>query len=142
MRLAYIALIEIDVSNACLVHTREMTEQIAALGHEVILFLPNPLHFQKWKQVNHVWIKQWGFGGLQEALFHFESFMHLFRIHLKKRFDLIYLREMFHNGLVPYLCKWLHLPLFVEVNGWLLDDLRLRDASPQNIARAADSDDT
>ena len=72
MHIAYLSLIEIDVSNACLVHTREITEQMAALGHEVTLFLPRPLRLQKWTQVNHVWVNLWGFGGVKEVLFHLE----------------------------------------------------------------------
>jgi hypothetical protein len=35
MRFAYLALIEIDVANAFLVHTREIAEGLAWLGHEV-----------------------------------------------------------------------------------------------------------
>ncbi len=31
MRIVYLALIEIDVANACLVHTREITEGLAHL---------------------------------------------------------------------------------------------------------------
>ena len=42
MRIAYLALIEIDVANASLVHTREIAEGLAALGHEVTVILPRP----------------------------------------------------------------------------------------------------
>src|SRR5437016_4452309 len=61
MRLAYLALIEIDVANACLVHTREIAEGLAGLGHQVTLILPRPLRGQTWGGVEHAWVRWWGF---------------------------------------------------------------------------------
>lgn len=136
MRIAYLSFIEIDISNACLIHTREIAEQFASLGHEVTIFLPRPLKMHKWQQVKHVWVRLWGFGGVKEALFRLESAFRILLLHFRKRFDLLYLREMEHNGLIPCLCKWLQLPLFIEVNGWLLDELRLTGASLKKLNRA------
>jgi hypothetical protein len=133
MRIAYLSLIEVDKANACLVHTREIAEQMAELGHEVTLFLPKPLRLQKWTHVNQVWINLWGFGGLRETLFHLESAFRFFLSHLERRFDFLYMREMNNHGLIPYLCKWFHLPLFIEVNGWFLDDLKLKNVSSRKI---------
>ena len=61
MRIVYLALIEIDVANACLVHTREITEGLAALGHEVTVILPRPSRVQAWQGVRHVSVRWWGF---------------------------------------------------------------------------------
>jgi len=136
MRIAYLALIEIDVANACLVHTREMAEELAALGHEVTLVLPRPLRMQAWRGVHHVWVRWWGFDRLRQWAFFVESAWHLWRVHRRRRFDLLYVREMARHPLLPGLARWLRLPLFVEVNGWLLDDLRLLGGSRRELSAA------
>ncbi len=125
MRIVYLALIEIDVANACLVHTREITEGLAALGHEVTVMLPRPLRLQAWRGVRHVWVRWWGFDRPRQWAFFVESAWRLWRLHRRRRFDLLYVREMARHPFLPGLVRWLRLPLFVEVNGWLLDDLRL-----------------
>jgi len=136
VRIAYLALIEIDVANACLVHTREMAEELAALGHEVTLVLPRPVRMQAWRGVQHVWVRWWGFDRLRQWAFFVESAWHLWRGHRHRRFDLLYVREMARHPLLRGLARWLRLPLFVEVNGWLLDDLRLLGASRRELGAA------
>jgi glycosyltransferase involved in cell wall biosynthesis len=139
MRIAYLAMIEIDVANACLVHTREMAEGLAALGHEVTLILPRPLRMQAWHGVRHVWVRWWSFDRLGEWAFFLESAWHLWRLHRHRRFDLLYVREMARHPFLPAFVRWLRLPLFAEVNGWVLDDLRHRSASRREL-RAAERD--
>jgi glycosyltransferase involved in cell wall biosynthesis len=137
VRIAYLAFIEIDVANACLVHTREITEGLAALGHEVTLILPRPLRMQAWQGVRHVWVRWWGFERWRQWLFFVESAWQLWWLHRRRRYDLLYVREMARHPFLPGLVRWLRLPLFVEVNGWVLDDLRLL-AAPRGKMRAAE----
>jgi glycosyltransferase involved in cell wall biosynthesis len=133
MRIVYLALIEIDVANACLVHTREIAEGLAALGHDVTLILPRPLRMQSWLGIRHVWVRWWSFDRLGEWAFFVESAWRLWWLHRRRRFDLLYVREMARHPFLPGLARWLRLALFVEVNGWLLDDLRLRGASRREL---------
>jgi glycosyltransferase involved in cell wall biosynthesis len=133
MRIAYLALIEIDVANAGLVHTREICEGLVALGHEVTLILPRPLRMQAWPGIRHVWVRWWGFDRLRQWPFFVESAWHLWRLHRARRFDLLYVREMARHPFLPSLARWLHVPLVVEVNGWMLDDLRLLGASRSEL---------
>jgi glycosyltransferase involved in cell wall biosynthesis len=137
VRIACLALIEIDVANACLVHTREIAEGLAALGHEVTLILPRPLRMQAWHGVRHVWVRWWGFDRLRQWAFFVESAWHLWRLHRRRRFDLLYAREMARPPFLSGLVRLLRLPLFIEVNGWVLDDLRLLGA-PRRELRAAE----
>ena len=136
MRIAYLALVEIDVANACLVHTREISEGLAGLGHEVTLILPRPLRMQSWLGVRHVWVRWWGFDRLGQWAFFVESAWHLWRLHRRQRFDLLYVREMARHPFLPGLVGWLRLPLFVEVNGWVLDDLRFLGVSGEELRSA------
>ena len=136
MRIAYLALIEIDVANACLVHTREIAEGLAALGHDVTLILPRPLRKQSWLGIRHVWVRWWSFDRVGEWAFCVESAWRLWRLHRRQRFDLLYVREMARHPFLPALVQWLRLPLFVEVNGWVLDDLRLLGVSGEELRAA------
>jgi len=133
MRVAYLALVEIDVANACLVHTREIAEGLVAVGHEVTLILPRPLRMQSWLGIRHVWVRWWSFDRLGEWAFFVESAWRLWRLHRRRRFDLLYVREMARHPFLPALVRWLRVPLFVEVNGWLLDDWRLLGASRRDL---------
>ena len=129
LRIAYLALVEIDVANACSVHTRELAEQLAALGHEVTLIMPKPLYAQAWRGISHVWVRWWGFSRLRHLAFCVESAWRLILLHRRRSFDALYVREMArHYPFLPALTQWLNLPLFVEVNGWLLEELRLEGA--------------
>jgi len=136
MRIAYLALIEIDVANACLVHTREIAEGLAALGHDVTLIMPRPLRMQSWSGIRHGWVRWWGFDRRRQWAFFVESTWRLWRLHRRQRFDLLYVREMARHPFLPGLVRLLRLPLFVEVNGWLLDDLRLLGASRRELRAA------
>ena len=139
MRVAYLALIEIDVADACQVHTREIAEGLAAVGHEVTLILPRPLRMQSWLGIRHVWVRWWSFDRLGEWAFFVESAWRLWRLHRRRRFDLLYVREMARHPFLPGLARWLRVPLFVEVNGWLLDDLRLLGASRRELGAVEQS---
>src|SRR5437870_12098921 len=118
MRIAYLALVEIDVANACLVHTREITEGLAALGHEVTVMLPRPLRLQAWRGVRHVWVRWWGFDRPRQWAFFVESAWRLWRLHRRRRFDLLYVRVMGRPPFLRGLVRWLRLSLFSEVIGW------------------------
>lgn len=133
MRMAYLALVELDVENACVVHTREISERLAALGHDVTLILPRPLRGQRWAGVRHVWVRWWGFDRLRATAFYLQGVWLLARMHREQPFDLLYLREAIRQRFLPALARWLRLPLFVEVNGWTLDDLRLIGASDREL---------
>jgi len=136
MRIAYLALIELDVPNACLIHTREITEQMVGLGHEVELFLPQPLQQQEWQGVRHHWVHFWGFDTLRRFCFQLEACARVWWQHRKTPFDCLYLRELEAPELLVRVCRLVSLPLFVEVNGWLLDDLGLMGASEDQKQRA------
>jgi PAS domain S-box-containing protein len=136
LHIAYLAFIELDVANACLIHTREISEQLALLGHDVTLILPNPLRSQRWNGVTHVWVRWWGFDRLRQLTFYLESFWHLVRLHRERRFDALYMRELLQHPFFPWLLRRLGIPYFVEVNGWTLDDMRFLGASEAELRTA------
>lgn len=133
LRIAYLAFIELDVANACLVHTREVSEQWVAEGHDVTVILPRPLHRQAWGGVHHAWVHWWGFDRLGQLAFFISSAWQLLRLHRRQAFDALYVRELLRHPFLPWLLRRLKLPYFIEVNGWALDDLRLQGASEETL---------
>ncbi len=136
MRIAYFAFIELGVSNASVVHTREIAEQLAALGHDVHLILPKPLENHTWHGVHHIWVRWWGYDRKRKWAFFLESAWRIWRLHRQQRIDLLYVREMARHPFLSRFCELLGIPLFVEVNGWLLDDFKLFGASERNMKHA------
>lgn len=139
MRIAYLALVEIDIANACLIHTRETSEQLAAMGHEMTMILPRPLRMQTWAGVHHTWVRWWGFDRRGQLAFFIDSAWQLIQMHRRQPFDILYVRELVRHPFLPLLVRWLRLPLFVEVNGWALDDFRLSGASRRELRAIAQS---
>jgi len=138
MRIAYLALIELDIPNACLIHTREIAENMAALGHQIDLFLPKPLQaIRPWSGIRHHWVRFWGFDDLRRFFFMVECCLRLVMQHRRKRFDVIYMRELPDPRLIVLCCRLLKLPYFVELNGWALDELTMAKASRKALARVS-----
>lgn len=136
MRIAYLALVELDIPNACLIHTREIAEQMAALGHRIDLFLPRPLQaITPWRGVTHRWVRFWGFDALRRLCFMVESCVRIVIQHRKEPFDILYMRELPDPLLVVYCCRLLGIPYFVELNGWALDELAISNAPSRMVAR-------
>lgn len=133
MRIAYLAFIEIDISNASLIHTREIAEHMAAAGHDVTVVMPRPLKMQKWKNVSHEWVRFWGFDRPRQWAFFLESGCRLLKAHRRRHFDVLYVREMDRNPVLLPLARFLKIPLFAEINGWLLDELFVSSADLETI---------
>jgi glycosyltransferase involved in cell wall biosynthesis len=131
MHITYLAFVEIDIANACVVHTREMCEQFIALEHDVTLILPRPLTMQSWQGVRHIWVRWWGFDRPRKWIFFLESAWRLWSVHRRRPIKVLYVREMDRHPFLAGLVQWLGIPMVVEVNGWALDELRLLGASSQ-----------
>lgn len=136
MRIAYLALVELDVPNACLIHAREIAENMERLGNPIELFLPLPLKKEKWQITRHHWVHFWGFDPLRRFCFMIEAVLRLAIAHWRCRFDILYLREVAVPRLLIGCCRLWGLPIIVEVNGWLLDDMELLKASVDEINAA------
>jgi len=136
MRIAYLALIELDVPNACLIHTREIAEQMVASGHRVDLFLPKPIQAATpWRGITHHWVRCWGFDAPRRFCFMVETCVRIAIHHLREPFDILYMRELPDPLLIVYCCRLFGIPYFVELNGWALDELAMSNAPARIVAR-------
>lgn len=57
------------------------------------------------------------------VVFFVESALRILYRHNRQRFDILYVREMERNPVLLLLARFMKCPLFVEVNGCLLDEL-------------------
>lgn len=124
MRILYLAFVELDTPNACRTHVVEVIRNLAALGHRVIVILPRPLApvaFPPGVTVSYVY--PWRFTGLGRLVFHLLAAGWMVYHLLRARPEAVYEREMGGNPWPALLCRIFRVPLFVEINGILLDIL-------------------
>ncbi|HOV24504.1 MAG TPA: glycosyltransferase family 4 protein [Candidatus Marinimicrobia bacterium] len=108
-----------DINN----HIRETVSWLAKFGYEVHFFNPNIVKPSFSSKVHIHLIPVINYPFLRWATFEFLSFFILTWNALKRRPTHLYFRETssFAPLLVSKLC---HIPLTIEVNGWVLEELR------------------
>ncbi len=122
MRILYLAFVELDVPNACRTHVLEVIRHMAALGHQNVVILPKPLTFVEFPEgVAVSYIYPWNFNWYGKLTFNFLAAFQMVCHFLRFRPDAVYEREMGGNPLPALLCRFFRVPLFVEINGFLLD---------------------
>ena len=112
-------------------HVTEVVTQLGVLGHRVDLFVPTPPPpgtFGEGVMV-HV-IRSIPIRMVDWMLFYVFSAISMCLLGLRRRPDAIYMRELAYD-LFPIIVAWfLRRPLFVEVNGPLLDEMKQIGAGP------------
>lgn len=106
-------------------HVTEVVTQLAALGHQVDLFLPTPVPsgtFGAGVKV-HV-IRSIPVRMVNWMLFYVFSAMMMFLLGLRQRPDALYMRELAYDLFPIAVARLLRKPLLVEVNGPLLDEMK------------------
>ncbi|HPC36483.1 MAG TPA: glycosyltransferase family 4 protein [Candidatus Marinimicrobia bacterium] len=114
-------------------HIRETVSWLAKFGHEVHFFNPNIVKPSFSAKVYIHLIPVINFPFLRWATFEFLSFFILIWNILKRRPNHLYFRET--SSFIPLLVsKLFHIPLTIEVNGWVIEELRQVHYSPLKIA--------
>ena len=124
MKILYVSAIELDCVGGPTTHVVEVVRQWHRLGHDVLLLTPS---FSR------------TFAGLPDRVCHYPfagysvfrrlvSYQCLFVLlvwHLARfRPDAVYERQMEYNPFVFWACRLMRVPLFVELNGLMVEDLR------------------
>ncbi|MBU4445201.1 glycosyltransferase family 4 protein, partial [bacterium] len=108
-----------DINN----HICETVSWLAKFGHEVHFFNPKITSPEFDAKVNIHLVPIIHFPLLNWVSFDIISFFVLIKIVLKNRPDYIYFRET--SSLVPlFISKLFSIPLIIEINGWVLSELR------------------
>ena len=123
MRIFYYCFI--DVSNPSVnAHVAEVIGNLSGMGHDVLLLVPKmgESRLNEDMDICHVPIIK--FPVLKWITYDILSFFYLLILSSKNRPDVIYFRET--ESLAPLLAsKMIHCPLVIEVNGWILDELKM-----------------
>jgi glycosyltransferase involved in cell wall biosynthesis len=124
MRILYVTAIELDVDGGPKTHVLEILKQWHALGHEVMLLSPRFYHRSLSLPMQ---VRSYGFIGysLARRLISYGFLLAALVVQMKRfRPEAVYERQMEHNPVVCWVCKLFHLPLFVEINGLIAEDLQ------------------
>jgi len=122
MKILYLAFAELDIPNACRIHVVEVIRNFATLGHRVVAILPRPLTAVLFPEgVITSYVYPWNFSWYGKFLFNVLAGLRMLGHLLWYRPDIVYIREMGSNPLTAWLCRVFRVPLFVEINGWLMD---------------------
>jgi glycosyltransferase involved in cell wall biosynthesis len=115
-------------------HVTEVVRQLALLGHEVELFVPAPPPagvFDRGVRIHVVPVPPIRIAAW--VVFYVFSALAMGMSGLRRRPDVLYVREMAYN-LCPFAAaRLLGCPLIVEVNGSLMDEMRLFGAGAVEI---------
>jgi len=119
------------------IHVIELLTSLAKLKSNITLIAPN-YHGEKISiapGINTIFIKTNNVRILKWLIFYLASTVTILRLFLKYKKIVIYSREMPYNVFLPLLTRLLRIPLFIELNGVFLKEMR--DLNYSNYAYQA-----
>lgn len=133
----YNALVEIELADGHALHTHEICENLARLGHRVILLCPRPRRPVPYPHAYRVLGVPFRGFALQRKLPHFAlGFLYLLAAVLRFRPRFIIDKNTALNPFPELVARLFGLPCIVEINGYAPDEARARGPLYQTIANA------
>lgn len=133
MKILYVSAIELDCVGGPATHVVEMIRQWHRLGHDVMLLAPR--FYRAWAGLPDR-VRHYPFAGYSvfRRLFSYQCLFVLLVWHLARfRPDAVYERQMEYNPFVFWACRIMRVPLFIELNGVMVEDLRRTHAPAPTI---------
>lgn len=123
MKILYVSAIELDADGGPKTHIIEMLREWHKLGHEIVLLTPpyNREHLNL--QVKVVSYPFFGYSFFRRIISYHFMFVFLVWCICKFRPTAVYERQMEYNPFIWLVCRISKLPLFVEINGLMVEDL-------------------
>jgi glycosyltransferase involved in cell wall biosynthesis len=124
MKILYVSAIELDCDGGPTTHVVEIIRQWNRLGHDVLLLTPP---FSRTFAGLPGRVRHFPFVGysLFRRLVSYQCLFVLLVWHLAHfKPDAVYERQMEYNPFVFWACRLMRVPLFVELNGLIVEDLR------------------
>ncbi len=134
MRILYLAFADLAIPKAWTVHIRAVCRCLAAQGHDVFLVTPEPSRAIVDVGVPHLRVGTGWAPRRALMAFHREIWLHLGRWARGHRAEAIYARMIPFAAWLPWRTRALGIPLVVEVNGIVADELRQDGASALRLA--------
>lgn len=128
MKILYLALVEIDVHGGPRTHLLEICQNLAKLGHGILILLPAQKVKPHVAGCRVVTVPFFGFSIVSLVIYYLTVSLYLIYYLVRFRPDSIYEREM--NNLLPVIiCRIFRKPVIMEVNGSIRDDMEQIKAS-------------
>lgn len=124
---------DLTVEVAWTVHIREVVNGWVKAGRSVTLFCPSPFPFKVPPRCRVVYVPTVDVRFFGEYLYHLLLPLYILYYGMRLRPKALYCREMGLMFLLKPVARLIGIPLVVEINGFLVDDLRLIGTSPIKI---------
>jgi len=137
MMILYFSFVELDVPNACQTHTLGVLRGFGENGCQVDALVPRPKKVRPAiPNVNLYYLWPWRFSDSGRLLIKILAGMISFVFCLFKKYDVIYVRELEVNPFPRWCSIVFRIPLYIEVNGIILQNLQSSGADNKRIKRA------
>jgi glycosyltransferase involved in cell wall biosynthesis len=124
MRILMLAFVEIDASEAPVIHLKGVCNNLVKDGQELVLLVPRPTT-KTYENIEGklIFVPFFGFGTVRSSLFYFLLSLYLIFYIIKFKPHLIYERECL--SFLPFIfAKLFNKPYFIEINGWIKDEFK------------------
>jgi glycosyltransferase involved in cell wall biosynthesis len=125
MKIFYICYEDLSAQVAWTTHIKEVVENLQKLGNEVVLFAPKFGKLESNVEFRRIYIPTTNVWLLNECLYSFLLFFYLIAYQIRLRADIFYMREMRLCLPVALVSKLFNVPNIIEVNGALVEELKL-----------------
>jgi glycosyltransferase involved in cell wall biosynthesis len=143
MRILYVSAIELDSDGGPKTHILEMLREWEKQGNDILLLNPyfDRKRFKVPIRVN--FYPFFGYSFIRRMVSYIFMFTFLLRSISKFKPTAVYERQMEHNPFVFLACKIFKVPLFVEINGLMAEDLEQTGSArvPVMIHKAIEKDE-
>lgn len=127
VKVLYLALVEMAVYGGPRTHLLEICQNLAKLGHEVLILLPTQKMRHSVAGCRVISIPFFGFSLLGLVIYYLVTSLYLIYYLFKFKPDCVYERDM-NSQLTVTICHLLKKPIIIEVNGSAKDDLEQLNA--------------
>lgn len=131
MNITYICDIDLHAFMGGVRHVLEVVKNMGRYGYNVRLYAPKysrPDPIISFKNVEVIFIPTFKFRIINWSAFYIIVIFYLLRDFIIKGMpDFIYTRDMVYNILLPFFCRITRIPLLIEVNSILTDELEMID---------------
>ena len=137
MKILYFSFVELDIPNACQTHTLGVLTGFERNSCKIDAIVPRPKKIRpiiNGARFYYLW--PWRFSTLGRLWIKVLGGIFFFMLCLWNKYDAIYVRELEVNPFPRWCSIVFRIPLYIEVNGILLQDLKYSDANQKRILRA------
>ncbi len=136
MRILYFSFVEIDVPNACQIHTLGILSGFGENKNKIDAVVPRSERIRpNIPGVCFYYIWPWRFSLLGRLWVKLIGGLYFFALCLLNSYDIIYVREMESNSFPRRCAKLFKIPYFIEVNGIFLLDLKKEKVGKNRLRR-------